>query len=105
GQSYCISTILGGQRLFQTILLHFHHPWRSEIVPDNLTAFPPSLAVRDCSRQSYCISTILGGQRLFQTILLHFHHPWRSEIVPDNLTAFPPSLTVSRSGAWNAPYF
>ncbi|KAF3978742.1 MAG: hypothetical protein HFP77_00325, partial [Methylococcales symbiont of Iophon sp. n. MRB-2018] len=63
-QSYCISTILGGQqRLFQTILLHFHHPWRSaEIVPDNLTAFPPSLAVsRDCSRQSYCISTRDGG--------------------------------------------
>ncbi|KAF3980770.1 MAG: hypothetical protein HFP76_00400, partial [Methylococcales symbiont of Iophon sp. n. MRB-2018] len=44
-QSYCISTILGGQqRLFQTILLHFHHLWRSaEIVPDNLTAFPPGM--------------------------------------------------------------
>ena len=68
---------------------------KAGIVPNNPSAFPPSLEVR-CTNaagawqglflQSFCISSVPGGQMrttpwqgLFPTILLHFRHPWRSD--------------------------
>ncbi|KAF3980586.1 MAG: hypothetical protein HFP76_01325, partial [Methylococcales symbiont of Iophon sp. n. MRB-2018] len=79
---------------FQTILLHFHHPWWAN-APYGSGAWnaPYGSGLWNalyCSRQSYCISTILGGQTHL-TDLVRGTHPTvlvcgMHSTVPDNLT-------------------
>ncbi len=88
------------------------------IVPNNPSAFPPSLEVRCTNaagawmrrsgRQSFCIPTIHGGQmsevttpgkeevELRQEQQPRAMHDSMARIVPDNPLAFPPSMAVRR---------